>query len=77
MDVGSERPLKLGGLPLLLWGQRDRKREAGGEEGGHLTQPTPSPACPPPQGCFLSPSACAFLDGLQQSSELPASVSGS
>ena len=33
MDVGSERPLKLGGLPLLLWGQRDRKREAGGEEG--------------------------------------------
>lgn len=39
---------------------------------GHLTQqatqPTPSPACPPPQGCLLSPSACAFLDGLQQSS---------
>lgn len=44
MDVGSERPLKLGGLPLLLWGQRDRTREAGGEEGGHLTQQaTPSP----------------------------------
>lgn len=82
MDTGHERSLKLGGLPLLMCGQQDRKREAGGKEGGHLTQQaTPSPlhllAAHRHRAALFLQVPMHFLDGFQQSSEPPASVSGS